>query len=55
VSAKIGANVDRAANIIEHMRQFARKYDARLEPTQITGLLKKPLKCSTSSSRCAVL
>jgi len=41
VSAKIDANVDRAANIIEHMRQFARKYDARLEPTQINQVIEK--------------
>ena len=40
VSAKIDANVDRAANIIEHMRQFARKYDARLEPTQINRVIE---------------
>ena len=41
VSAKIDANVDRAANIIEHMRQFARKYDTRLEPTQINQVIQK--------------
>jgi histidine kinase len=31
VTGKIDANVDRASNIIDHMRQFARKSDARLE------------------------
>jgi len=41
VSSKIDANVDRAANIIDHMRQFARKYDARLEPTQINAVIEK--------------
>ena len=41
VSTKIDANVDRAANIIEHMRQFARKYDARLEATQINQVIEK--------------
>jgi histidine kinase len=41
VSAKIDANVDRAANIIEHMRQFARKYDARLEATAINQVIEK--------------
>ena len=41
VSIKIDANVDRAANIIDHMRQFARKYDTRLEPTQINQVIEK--------------
>jgi histidine kinase len=41
VSGKIDTNVDRASNIIEHMRQFARKYDARLEPTQINQVIEK--------------
>ena len=41
VSGKIDTNVDRASNIIEHMRQFARKYDARLEKTQINDVIEK--------------
>jgi len=41
VSGKIDTNVDRASNIIEHMRQFARKYDARLEATQINDVIEK--------------
>jgi histidine kinase len=41
VSAKIDNNVDRASNIIDHMRQFARKYDARLEKTQINDVIEK--------------
>ena len=41
VSSKIDTNVDRASNIIEHMRQFARKYDARLEATQINAVIEK--------------
>jgi histidine kinase len=41
VSSKIDANVDRASNIIEHMRQFSRKYDARRERTQINAVIEK--------------
>ena len=41
VTHKIDANVDRASNIIDHMRQFARKSDARLEPTQINQVIEK--------------
>jgi histidine kinase len=41
VSGKIDANVDRASNIIEHMRQFSRKYDARRERTQINAVIEK--------------
>ncbi|MDJ0856603.1 MAG: PAS domain S-box protein [Desulfobacterales bacterium] len=41
VAGKIDANVDRAANIIDHMRQFARKSDTRLEPTQINQVIEK--------------
>ncbi len=41
VSGKIDANVDRASNIIEHMRQFSRKYDARRESTQINAVIEK--------------
>ena len=38
--AKIDKNVDRAANIISHMRQFARKSDLSLEKIQINDVLK---------------
>jgi len=41
VSGKIDANVDRASNIIEHMRQFSRKYDSRRERTQINAVIEK--------------
>ena len=41
VTGKIDANVDRASNIIDHMRQFARKSDARREPTQINQVIEK--------------
>ena len=41
VVRKIDANVDRASNIIGHMRQFARKSDARLEPTQVNTVIEK--------------
>jgi len=41
VSGKIDANVDRASNIIEHMRQFSRKYDSRRESTQINAVIEK--------------
>ncbi len=41
VTHKIDANVDRASNIIDHMRQFARKSDARLERTHINQVIEK--------------
>jgi histidine kinase len=41
ISGKIDANVDRASNIIEHMRQFSRKYDTRRESTQINAVIEK--------------
>jgi histidine kinase len=41
VTGKIDANVDRASNIIDHMRQFARKSDARLERTPINQVIEK--------------
>jgi histidine kinase len=41
VTRKIDANVDRASNIIDHMRQFARKSDARLERTAINQVIEK--------------
>ena len=37
---KIDKNVDRAANITSHMRQFARKSDLSLEKIQINDVLK---------------
>jgi histidine kinase len=40
VTHKIDANVDRASNIIDHMRQFARKSDARLERVQINQVIE---------------
>jgi histidine kinase len=41
VTHKIGANVVRASNIIDHMRQFARKSDTRLERTQVNQVIEK--------------
>ncbi len=37
---KVDKNVDRAANIINHMRQFARKSDLALEKVQLNDVLK---------------
>jgi histidine kinase len=37
--AKVDGNVDRAARIIHHMRQFARKADLELHPVQINDIL----------------
>jgi len=37
---KVDGNVDRATNIINHMRQFARKSDITLEKVQINDVLK---------------
>ena len=37
---KVDKNVDRAANIINHMRQFARKSDLSLEKVQVNDVLK---------------
>ncbi|MCG6892510.1 MAG: PAS domain S-box protein [Desulfobacteraceae bacterium] len=36
---KVDRNIDRAANIINHMRQFARKSDLELEKVQINDVL----------------
>jgi len=41
VSEKINSNVDRASNIITHMRQFARKSEIILEPVQVNEVLEK--------------
>ena len=37
---KVDANVDRAANIINHMRQFARKSDTKLETVQVNAVIR---------------
>jgi histidine kinase len=37
---KVDKNVDRAGNIIHHMRQFARKNDMRMEKVQLNEVLK---------------
>ncbi|MDP4978481.1 MAG: ATP-binding protein [Desulfobacterales bacterium] len=37
---KVDKNVDRAANIINHMRQFARKSDLSLDKVQVNDVLK---------------
>jgi histidine kinase len=41
---KIDANVDRATNIIQHMRQFARKSEVDLEPVDINHTLQMALE-----------
>ncbi|KPJ79024.1 MAG: histidine kinase [Deltaproteobacteria bacterium SG8_13] len=38
---KVDKNVDRATNIINHMRQFARKSDVQLERVQINEVLER--------------
>lgn len=38
--SKVDGNVDRAAKIINHMRQFARKSDMELLPVQVNDVLK---------------
>jgi histidine kinase len=38
---KIDANVDRATRIIEHMRQFARKSELKLERVQLNDILRR--------------
>jgi histidine kinase len=37
---KVDSNVDRAANIINHMRQFARKSDVKLEKVQANAIIR---------------
>ena len=37
---KVDGNVDRAANIINHMRQFARKSDTKLETVQVNAVIR---------------
>ncbi|MFO7644875.1 MAG: PAS domain-containing protein [Desulfosarcina sp.] len=41
---KIDSNVDRATNIIQHMRQFARKSKVELEPVDINHTLQMALE-----------
>jgi histidine kinase len=41
ISKKINNNVDRAAKIINHMREFARKTEIRLEPVQVNHVMEK--------------
>ena len=43
VSEKINHNVDRAAKIIRHMREFARKTEIRLEPVQVNEVMEKAI------------
>ncbi len=43
VSKKINNNVDRAAKIINHMREFARKTEIRLEPVQVNEVMEKAI------------
>jgi histidine kinase len=40
ILTKIDSNADRATNIIQHMRQIARKSDLTLEPIQINDVLR---------------
>ena len=49
MSEKISNNIDRANRIINHMRDFARKSDIRLEKSRSTRCWKRPLKFSVSS------
>jgi histidine kinase len=37
---KVDGNVDRAANIINHMRQFARKSDTKLDTVQVNAVIR---------------
>ena len=41
MASKVDSNVDRATKIINHMREFARKSEIRLEPVQVNGVLEK--------------
>jgi histidine kinase len=44
MTEEIDAYVDRAAKIINHMRQFGRKSDITLEKVQVNAVLKKALE-----------
>jgi histidine kinase len=48
---KIDSNVDRATRIIEHMRQFARKSDLRLEKIQLNEVLGKAFEIFSQQLR----
>ncbi|MCF8068559.1 MAG: PAS domain S-box protein [Desulfobacterales bacterium] len=41
MAGEINSHVDRAANIINHMRQFGRKFDLELENVQVNDILKQ--------------
>ncbi len=44
LSEKINKNVDRASKIINHMRQFARKSDMKLQDVQVNTVIEKALE-----------
>jgi histidine kinase len=48
---KIDSNVDRATRIIEHMRQFARKSDLRLEKVQLNEILVRSFEIFSQQLR----
>ncbi len=48
---KIDGNVDRATRIIEHMRQFARKSDLRLEKVQLNEVLARSFEIFSQQLR----
>jgi histidine kinase len=48
---KIDSNVDRATRIIEHMRQFARKSDLRLEKVKLDEILGKAFEIFSQQLR----
>ncbi len=48
---KIDGNVDRATRIIEHMRQFARKSDLRLEKVQLNEIIARSFEIFSQQLR----
>ena len=48
---KIDGNVDRATRIIDHMRQFARKSDLRLEKVQLNDILGRSFEIFSQQLR----
>jgi histidine kinase len=48
---KIDSNVDRATRIIEHMRQFARKSDLRMEKVNLAEILGKAFEIFSQQLR----
>ncbi|MEW6265642.1 MAG: PAS domain S-box protein [Thermodesulfobacteriota bacterium] len=44
LATEIDGHVDRAAKIINHMREFGRKSDLRLEPVQVNDILRRALE-----------